>query len=278
GLGAGAVDSALNAYAAHHLENKHMNWLHACWGIGATLSPLLITFGVVQLHSWRAGWAIIAVLLGLLSFVLYLNLGMWKTPYKVHQKQSEVALIAKRSGFTIVLSVLTYVIYVAMEGGLGLWLSALLIESRGLSVGIAGVMVSSYFGSITLGRIGVGLIAHKFTNRTLVRSGLLVAGVGSVLLLQQTQTSLYALGIVLIGLGFAPIYPSLMHETAARYPQAQATKVIGYQVSFSYIATLLVTPLMGIVATATTLEVIPWIVVVELSALCLVVIRLDQIT
>ncbi|AOM84251.1 MFS transporter [Salisediminibacterium beveridgei] len=280
GLGAGSVDSGLNSFAAENLSSRQMNWLHSAWGIGATVSPMMITFGIVSLGNWRLGYGMIGVVLLILVFVLVVTLPMWRHSSK---KETESTATKKADrpavqGIAPVLSVMTFVLYVAIEAGLGLWLSALLIESRGLEVSLAGTLVGVYFGSIMAGRVLMGFLANWMGNRRLITLGLCIAISGALLFLVPTTTYVYVVSIILIGLGFAPLFPSLMHETTSRYPYWQARKIISYQVSFSYISVLLLVPLMGLLAGRVSLEVIPWITAGVIVALWATVFNLNRLT
>ena len=165
-----------------------------------------------------------------------------------------------------------------MEAGLGLWLSALLIESRGLDIKLSGSIVGIYFGSIMIGRFLMGFIANKLGNRKLINIGLTIALMGAILFLIQGPSILYVLSILLIGLGFAPLYPSMMHETSNRYGSIQAKKVIGNQVAFAYVSSLIFVPLLGLVATHTHLEIIPIVVLFTIITLSLVIWKLNKLT
>lgn len=278
GFGAGAVDSGLNSYVAENLSAKHMNWLHGAWGIGATLSPLIITSGITVFKSWRYGYGIIGTVVLLLSIIIIISLPMWKTTDK---KKKELELHEEKpliKGLAPILSVATFIIYVGIEAGLGLWLSALLIESRGLDIKFSGIIVGVYFGSITVGRFLMGFIADKLGNRRLINIGLVVAFVGSLAFLVKNQPVVYSIGIFLIGFGFAPLYPSLMHETSNRYGNRQAKKIIGNQVAFSYISTLGFVPLLGFVASHISLEIIPVVAIISIIVLGMAIRKLNKLT
>lgn len=257
GFGAGAVDTGLNAYVAEHLSAKHMNWLHGAWGIGATFSPMILTATIVA-SNWRVGYLGIGLVLLVVSALVWLSLPLWHSLQR-HRPEVEAVEtpIPQRSPLTVVLAILSFVFYVAVEAGLGLWLSALLLESRGADIAFAGSMVSVYFGALTVGRFLFGTWAERLGNRKAIRIGLTIATLGAFALVQQVSLPLASLGILAIGFGFAPIYPSLMHETMHRFPKAQAQKVIGQQVAFSYVSILFFVPLFGILATLTFLEIIP---------------------
>ncbi|MGL5548180.1 MAG: MFS transporter [Culicoidibacterales bacterium] len=278
GFGAGAVDTGLNAYVAEHLSAKHMNWLHGAWGLGATFSPMILTATIIA-SNWRVGYLGIGIILVIVSLIVWLSLPLWHS-LKRHQPAVEAATLQlpHRSRLTVGLAILSFVLYVAVEAGLGLWLSALLLESRGATIGLAGGMVSVYFGALTLGRFVFGSFAEHLGNRKAIRIGLTIASLGAFAFWQQTSLALASVGILALGFGFAPIYPSLMHETMHRFPKAQAQKVIGQQVAFSYVSILFFVPLFGILATITFLEIIPLFALAIIFSLWLVIVSLDALT
>lgn len=277
GLGAGAVDTALNQYAAHHLTSLQMNWLHSFWGVGATLSPLLVTYGMTTWGSWRASYLLIGGIILGIALLLYRNKGLWNAQSRIVESEQNSGSIPVRTQFTMALSIMSYMLYVALEASFGLWLSVILIETQGVSIAIAGSLSALYFGMIMMGRFLCGFIAQKIGNRKLVRLGILIASLGSILFL-SSQLWVCAIGIFALGFGFAPIYPSLMHETSKRYPHAQANHVIAQQVAFAYISLLLVVPFLGFVASAIGMHVIAFFEVGGIILLGIVVHALDQRT
>lgn len=276
GFGAGAVDTSLNTYAAHHLNVKQMNWLHSFWGVGATLSPFIVTFGIVQFTSWRIGYLFIAILVLFVAFLLFVN-------RKIFSNQKETVIdevknlrepIVKKYE---VYSIITYMLYVAMESTFGLWLSAVLIQTRGIMIGQAGYLTAFYFLMIMAGRFLLGIIAQKIGSRKLVSYGLAVAFIGGILFFFP-QPIVYATGIMFIGFGFAPIYPSLMHETSIRFPHEQANKVISRQIAFSYISLLIVVPSIGFLAQHFSLQIVPYFMVIGMIALHFIIRTLNKNT
>ncbi|MEM5014817.1 MFS transporter [Metabacillus indicus] len=278
GLGAGAVDAGLNSYAAENLSSKHMNWLHSSWGIGATLSPVILTIGITQFGSWKAGYGFIGVVIFCLSVSLFMTLSFWKQKRQGGAKEEVREDKPWICGIAPYLSVMAYIIYVAVEGGIGLWLSVLLVESRGLDLSAAGFLAGAFFGSIMIGRFLMGFIADALGNRKLIVLGLAISAAGSAAFFNQENAVIYGAGIILLGLGFAPLYPAMMHETSKRYGSGQAKKIIGYQVAFSYISLLTFVPLIGYIASRTTLEFIPVFTAVSVAALALVIKTLNQLT
>ncbi|MGX1193423.1 MFS transporter [Metabacillus sp. SLBN-84] len=278
GLGAGAVDAGLNSYAAENLSSKHMNWLHSSWGIGATLSPIILTVGISNYGSWKVGYGFIGVVILCLSLSFFMTLSFWKQTKQGGALEEDREDKPWIGGIAPYLSVLAYIVYVAVEGGLGLWLSALLVESRGLNLSAAGFLTGGFFGSIMIGRFLMGFIADRLGNRKLIVLGLVISALGSAAFFSQQHAFIYGTGIFLLGLGFAPLYPAMMHETSKRFGTVQAKKVIGYQVAFSYISLLTFVPLIGYIASRTTLEFIPVFTAITVAALALIIKTLNQLT
>ncbi|MGP1908034.1 MFS transporter [Metabacillus sp. JX24] len=278
GLGAGAVDAGLNSYAAENLSSKHMNWLHSSWGIGATLSPIILTVGISNFGSWKVGYGFIGVVILCLSLSFFMTLSFWKQTKQGGALEEEREDKPWIGGIAPFLSVLAYIVYVAVEGGLGLWLSALLVESRGLNLSAAGFLTGGFFGSIMIGRFLMGFIADRLGNRKLIVLGLVISALGSAAFFSQQHAFIYGTGIFLLGLGFAPLYPAMMHETSKRFGTVQSKKVIGYQVAFSYISLLTFVPLIGYIASRTSLEFIPVFTAISVAALALVIKTLNRLT
>ena len=282
GLGAGAVDARLNQFVAAHYSARHMNWLHGCWGVGATLGPLIMASALTSATGWRQGYLWIGgVQLGLvLLFVLVLPL--WQR----HQAQAaESAAVShttpKGTAPTLALwlAPALYLAYAAVEISIGLWAGSLLVDGRGLDAKTAALWVSCFFGAIMLGRFATGLLTLRLGNRQLVRLGIAVASVGAALFSSNALPApLTLVGLVLLGLGCAPIYPCLMHETARRFEPVTAAKVISRQVGFAYVGAAIVPAALGYLATAAGLGAIMPAVLTALLILLLLSEALNRIT
>ncbi|MFM8359528.1 MAG: MFS transporter [Verrucomicrobiota bacterium] len=284
GLGAGAVDAGLNGHVARHYSGRHMNWLHAAWGLGATGGPLLVNWAITHQGSWRPGYLIAAIFQTLLALLFLATLGAWPRPAGTpgHSSNSSnpgvrfgPATANSAAGF---LSVGAFGLYVASETTLGLWAGSVLVVSRGLSQETAGAGVAAYFGAITAGRVLVGFVADRWGNRRLIRAGLLLALIGTLLLAVSPGGVLPCLALALAGLGLAPVYPSLMHETPRRFTALAAPVVIGRQTSAAYLGAAVLSPAVGALARVTSLESACWMAAGGVLALLLVVGRLDRIS
>jgi fucose permease len=284
GLGAGAVDARLNQFVAAHYSARHMNWLHGCWGVGATLGPLIMASALTSATGWRQGYLWIGgVQLGLVLLFL-LVLPLWQR----HQAQAQAAESAAVSPTTpkgpaptlaLWLAPALYLAYAAVEISTGLWAGSLLVDGRGLDAKTAALWVSCFFGAIMLGRFATGLLTLRLGNRQLVRLGIAVASVGAALFSSNALPAPLSLaGLVLLGLGCAPIYPCLMHETARRFEPVTAAKVISRQVGFAYVGAAIVPAALGYLATAAGLGAIMPAVLAALLLLLLMSEALNRIT
>ncbi|MFZ5897149.1 MAG: MFS transporter [Myxococcota bacterium] len=283
GFGAGSVDAGLNHHAAAHYRSRHMNWLHAAWGVGATLGPLAVTAAVSAGRGWRLGYVVISAAQLLLVVLLFLSRRLWESApvrSEVASETGAVAVVTRAEPpvAALILAPLTYALYVGAEGGVGLWAASVLREGRGFDASLAGSLASIYFAAITLGRVISGLVSDHIGNRTMVRCGLALASLGVMLFALPLGVVGAFAGLVLVGLGFAPIYPCLMHETARRFDAPTAAKVIGRQVAFAYLGGMLLPPLIGVAAGKVGLWVVAPLVLSLVAILALCVVLLDKKT
>jgi fucose permease len=283
GLGAGAVDASLNHFVAAHYSSRHMNWLHGFWGIGATTGPLIMGWALASPTGWTLGARTIGLMQLALAVMLWLTLSLWSrenaTPPKDDAAHGAVSAFKPVSTLAQWLAPATFLFYVAAEMGTGLWAASILVTDRGVPLAQAGVWVSVYFGSITAGRFGVGLIANRLGNRRLVRLGIAVAACGAALFAAHGLVgSLASAGLILMGLGCAPVFPSLMHETARRFPDDIARAVIGRQMMFSYAGGSVIPAAFGLLATWAGLSAVMPVVVILLLMLLALTVWLDRLT
>lgn len=255
GLGAGAVDAAMNHFVARHYSSRHMNWLHACWGLGATLGPAIMGAALAQAAlpsgGWRQGYLQIGLLQLGLAVLFLASLRLWKRAPDVTGPGVADAVLAHRRTprpLALWLAPFLFFMYAGVEVGTSLWAATVLVEERQLSGAAAGLWLSGFFAAITGGRFATGLISERLGNRKLVRYGLLLALAGAALFsLGGSHASLSLAGLILLGLGCAPIYPSLMHEAATRFDAATAQRVIGRQVGSAYLGCVIVPAALGLV-------------------------------
>jgi len=282
GFGAGAVDAALNGFVARHYSGRQMNWLHACWGIGATSGPLVIGYALSHGASWRGGYVALGSVQLALAGLFLATLGLWA---RAPERAPEVAADGSRraeltlgaNSFAGWLSPGILAIYVAAEMTTGLWAGSILIVARGFDPATAATASAAYYGSITGGRIAIGFVVDRWGNRRLVALGAMV-GIGGALLFTVASSVPLAVGaLVLMGLGFAPVYPGLMHEVPRRFAPAAVQTIIGRQAGAAGIGAAIMPAVAGAVA-GSALETIPWMIVGCVGALLVAIRKLDRIS
>ncbi|WP_221032785.1 MFS transporter [Actomonas aquatica] len=266
GLGAGAVDAGLNGYVARHYSGRHMNWLHACWGIGATVGPLAMAQVVERDGGWRLGYTLIGSAQLVLAAVFLATLSWWKA---VPTRSAEEAATAGGRAVPTMpansvagwLSAVIFALYVAIEMSAGLWVATYLVVAREVSVGTAGLAVSLYFGAITGGRIAVGFVVDRLGNRRVLVAGTLLAIAGGVGLCLPVGTGGLMVAVLILGLGFAPVYPTMMHEVPRRFAPDAVQPVIGRQIGAAYVGGAVVPAAMGWVVQVSG----PWLVMLVVA-------------
>jgi len=273
GLGAGSVDAALNNYVAAHYKASHMSWLHSLWGFGATLGPIIMSQFIALRDSWRSGYLTIAAIQLSLAVILFAALPLWKRMASGEHREHAIPADGQdaagdKSGRIkpmkirgVKYALLTFLFYCGSEGTIGLWGSSFLINIKHISAATAAQWVSLYYGGITVGRVLSGFITMRVDNRTLIRAGLLISLTGLLLLLAPLPDAFSLIGLVLVGLGFAPVFPGMIHETPVRFGKENSQAVIGYQMGFAYIGSTFLPPLLGIAAARTTIGLYPYFVI-----------------
>ena len=263
GLGAGAVDSVLNNYVALHYQPRHMSWLHSFWGIGAFGGPLIMGAVLQSGNSWRGGYRIIGVIQLAVSALLFLSLPLWRRQEgpPLAKKVAPAGTIPQKGTAALRIpgvpfALITFFIYCALELSVGLWGSSFLAEARGFSAAAAAGAVSVYYAGITAGRFLSGFLTIKFKGAQLIRAGVALILVAGALMLVPGEIPALA-AMLLVGLGCAPIYPSMIHETPARFGAENSQKIIGLQMASAYTGSTLMPPLIGVVAQRVGAGVLP---------------------
>lgn len=266
GIGAGAVDSALNNFVALHYKAKHMNWLHCFWGIGATSGPFIMSFYLLKENGWRMGYATIGTVQAILVVCLFLSLPLWKK-FEVSNEADEEAHSDVKVSTLIKLpgakpALISFFCYCAIELTTGLWASSLLVTNNGLSAESAAKWVSLYYLGITVGRFLSGFIAMKLNNKQMIRMGQVICIMGAALLIMTIHNNLQLAGLVLIGLGCAPIYPAMLHETPNRFGKELSQGIMGIQMATAYVGSTLVPPLFGALSRVTGFGILPYFLLI----------------
>ena len=265
GLGAGSVDAALNNYVAIHYASRHMSWLHCMWGIGASLGPYIMGYALTGGLSWNSGYRYIAVLQIGLTAVLFLTLPLWRGQAKTARKTGAVDTKAEPLPLRYVVSIpgakeimITFFCYCAVEQTANLWASSYLVLHQEVSAEIAAGFASLFFLGITAGRFLSGFLTLLLNDTQMIRlgQGLIAVGIITLLLPFGTITSLA--GLLLIGLGCAPVYPSIIHATPANFGEDKSQAMIGVQMASAYAGTCLMPPVFGLVANHLGISLLPF--------------------
>ena len=246
GLGAGGVDASLNHYVALHYSSRHMSWLHCMWGVGASVGPYIMGWVLSGGAHWSGGYRIVGVLQVILTAVLFLSLGLWKDRRAEAETAQPVPLkeVFAIPGAKEIL--VTFFCYCALEQTAALWASSYLTLSRGEERSTAAFFASLFFLGMTIGRGVNGFLTVKFDDKTLIRMGAAVIGLGIGAMLLPGKVALA--GLLLVGLGCAPVYPCIIHSTPANFGPQRSQALIGVQMASAYVGTLLMPPLFGLIA------------------------------
>lgn len=269
GLGAGSVDASLNNYVALHYKSRHMSWLHCMWGVGATAGPYIMGIALSAGHGWNMGYRYIGIIQMILTAVLIFSLPLWKgrteeaeveelqtDPAENAKKVLSVREILKISGAREVM--LCFFCYCALEQTTGLWASSYLSLHKGIPAETAAAFASLFFIGITVGRAISGFVTMKLNDIQMIRlgQGIIVAGIVAMIL--PGSNILAMTGLILIGLGCAPIYPCVIHSTPAHFGADKSQAIIGVQMAFAYIGTMLMPPLFGLIARGISVALLPF--------------------
>ncbi|MDX5337779.1 MAG: MFS transporter [Cyclobacteriaceae bacterium] len=266
GLGAGCVDAALNNYVALHYRARHMNWLHCFWGVGAAIGPMIMAGYFAQGESWNTGYATVGGIQLVLVILLLLSGPLWAP----NHYQSSDSSNSKTSLFSLLKipglkqALLVFFSYCTIEATFGLWGASYLVLIREFETQDAARMVSYYYGGITLGRFVSGILTSHFTNKQLIYGGQGIILLGLATLTLPFQATLFP-GFILIGLGCAPIFPSLLHETPRNFGELHSQSIMGMQMASAYIGITLMPLLFGELAAWMGYSMLTWFLGVFLA-------------
>jgi len=260
GLGGGAVDAGLNAYGAANFSARTLNWLHAFFGLGTTLGPLIVTAVLSSGFSWRWSYVVVGSAQVLLALTFYLTRGRWLRESRVDPaalappSPARTRDTLRRPG--VWLGMLVFFIYNGVELVAGQWSYSLLTLERGVAAGAAGIWVSLYWGGLMVGRVLFGVIADRVPLAGTLRVCMLATAVGALLFWLEPTRTLSLVGLIMIGFFLAPIFASLISLTPARVGVAHADSAIGFQIAAAGLGGAVLTGLVGIVARSLGLWVV----------------------
>lgn len=250
GLGAGSVDASLNNYVALHYASRHMSWLHCMWGIGASCGPYVMSFALAGGQTWNMGYRYIAILQAILTSILFLSLPLWKNrtdSVPSHDTKTKNAL-----SFTEILQIpgassvmIAFFCYCALESTAGLWASSYLVLHNGLDANTAASYASLFYIGITAGRAISGFITMKLNDTQMIRLGQSIILLGILLVFLPLGNHTALAGLIITGLGCAPIYPCIIHSTPEHFGAENSQALIGIQMASAYTGSLLMPPVFG---------------------------------
>lgn len=277
GLGAGAVDAALNNYVAVHYAARHMNWLHGCWGLGASISPFIMSYALTSGLGWSSAYLIIGIIQAALTFALLISIPLWRkvnplastddatetgapeeSGEEANRRGAHVPLATALRIPGVLLILAAFFAYCALESTAILWASTYLVAGRGVEPATAAAFASLFLLGVTAGRFMAGFFADRVGDQQMVRGGFVTVGIGVVMLALPMETTLLALvGLVVLGLGCAPIYPAIIHSTPVNFGRRNSQAIIGIQMAAAYTGSTLAPPLFGVISTWTGVWIFP---------------------
>ena len=253
GLGAGAVDAALNNYVALYYNSRQMSWLHCFWGVGASISPYIMGYAIGAGHGWRNGYSMVSIIQIFLTVILFLSLPLWKRKTVVTPEGEDYeAPISLKDALRIkgvVFVLISFFAYCAFESTAGLWISTYLVENRGMNSETAANFASLFSLGITFGRFMCGFIADKIGDKNMIRIGVATMFVGVVFIALPMNVTIIALiGLMIAGLGAAPVYPCIIHSTPNNFGKENSHAIIGIQMASAYVGSTFMPPVFGFLA------------------------------
>lgn len=288
GLGNGSVDTAIHNYAALHLSTRHVSWLQACYALGASSGPLLMSFVIGKGQNWRTGYLTISLILFGVAIFTLLTLPVWKgRDYKdephlsisesdqTDSAQKQTAAKKRRPLFRIpgvAIALLSYAVFFAIQYGVGLWAPSYLVNYRSFSPETAARAASIFYACVMVGRFVSGIISEKLSDKVLIRIGAGFCIAGTFCMGLPLPHTLYYIALACIGLGCAPIFPSMIHLTPTRFGREESYRVMGVQMAAAYAGSVLISPCIGFIAARVGVLTIPWL----LFALSILIIFLSE--
>ncbi len=275
GLGAGAIDASINAFAAARFTPRVMTWLHACWGLGAMIGPLVMTAVIASGHGWRRGYLLLAASLLAMAACFQLTLGLWQLPAAMTPATTSAGSAALRLRDALRErrvrgNALLFFLYTGAEASAGQWAYSLLTEARGMGPAAAGVGASAYWGSIFVGRLAFGLVVHHVPPARLLRVSMAGAPLAALVVCATRSGTGAAIGLFALGLLLAPIFPLLLSETPSRVGERHAAHAVGFQISAATLGAGALPALAGVLARHSGLESLgPFLLAATLALLLL---------
>ena len=289
GLGAGSVDASLNNYVALHYESRHMSWLHCMWGVGASVGPYIMSFVLTNGQSWNMGYRYISIIQIVLTAMIMMSLPLWKnrSSEKITGIDSNVSentnpdkVLSLKEIFAIPGAkplLLMFFCYCALEQTAGLWASSYMVLKHGLDVKTAAGYGSLFYVGITIGRAISGFITMKLNDNQMIRLGQALVLIGIALMFLPLGHQVALVGLIIVGLGCAPIYPCVIHSTPANFGADKSQAIIGVQMASAYVGTLAMPAIFGFVANHISAALFPFYLLLILALMFSMHVRLLKV-
>lgn len=281
GLGAGAVDTALNNFVALHYQARHMNWLHCFWGVGATAGPAIMSLFLTTQGGWKLGYGTIGALQALLVIALFASLPLWRKAASPSMQAESASVQPPKLVHTLQTpgvkpAMLCFFAYCALELTTGLWGSSYLVMVKGIPAVSAAQWISYFYLGITAGRFVSGFLSLRLRNTTMIGVGMAIVGIGLVAILLPFHPALQQVGLALTGLGCAPIFPAMLHETPRRFGAAMSQRLIGLQMASAYLGSTLAPLLFSAIVQYVDIALFPYYLLVMLVLMVVSSRRVDR--
>ncbi|MDO4618014.1 MAG: MFS transporter [Clostridia bacterium] len=259
GLGAGAVDAALNNFVALNFSSRHMSWLHAFWGVGVSISPYIMSHSLTNGLGWHTGYRTVFIIQIILSAIIFLSIPLWR---KGKAETEQISSAAKMSDVIkipgVKMTLICFFLFCAIESTAGLWATSFMVDFKGVNPETAARFAALFYLGETAGRFINGFIADKFGDKTMIKTGIIGMLLGVLLMFIPSKSNITALaGLVITGLGAAPVYPCIIHSTPNNFGAENSQALVGIQMASAYTGSTLMPPLFGIIAQNTTLGMYP---------------------
>ena len=269
GLGAGSVDAALNNFVALHYKARHMSWLHCFWGIGATIGPVIMSFCLNRNGTWGTGYKTVGFIQCLLAVILFISLPLWGKIEKREapngdEKAGDLSFgeLIKVKGAKF--AFIAFFFYCSLEATCGLWGSSFMVLNRGISPAVAAQWASLFYMGITFGRFISGFLTIKISTSRMIQIGQGLIVVSVILILLPVKDIVLGIGLFLAGVGCAPIYPCMIHQTPEKFGSELSQSMIGIQMASAYVGTTFMPPLFGLLAENISIALFPYFLLISL--------------
>lgn len=276
GLGAGAIDAALNNYVALNYSSKHMSWLHCFWGVGTIISPYIMSYALTANLTWHGGYRIVAVIQFIITAFMLLCLPLWKSTASdddTERKPCSLSDIFKING--VLKMLIGFFAYCAAEATVMLWASSYMVRVHGINEQQAAAYASLFFIGITFGRFVSGFISNRLGDAKLIRTGAIITILGAIFISMPLKYCTIA-GFITAGMGCAPIYPSIIHSTPFNFGKENSQAVIGVQMASAYVGSTFMPPIFGLIANHISIRLLPVYILIFMALLLIMTESLNK--